>query len=275
MGRVPPRKTTDSPYRVQVLDRALALLDAIGDQKGTFSLAELCISQKLHKSTVHRLLMVLERHRLVEKNPDTGRYRLGLKLFELGSKAIAALDLRACARPHMARVHESTRETVNLCILDQGEVLYIEKMEPERNLRMASSVGHRFPAYTTALGKAILAELSEPEVDLIIGRWGFKGKTPNTITTSAALKSELRATLSRGYAIDDEENEEGARCVGAVIHDHTGRPFAAISVSGPSFRVTRDKVPIIAKEVVEAAVAISKDLGYREESLAAKATKAV
>jgi len=127
MARVPRGKTLDSPYRVQVLDRALALLDTIGDQKSTLSLAELCISQGLHKSTVHRLLMVLESHRLVDKNPETGRYRLGLKLFELGSKAIASLDLRELALPHMTRVQRETEETVNFAVMDKGEVLYIAK----------------------------------------------------------------------------------------------------------------------------------------------------
>ncbi len=256
-------KTNPSPYRVQVLDRALAILEVLGHQRGGCSLAELPKALKLHKSTVHRLMMVLERHRLVDKNPKTGRYSLGLKLFELGSKAVAALDLRERARPYLDRVLQQTEETVNFSVLDHGEVVYIEKMETQRNLRMASSVGHRFPAYSTALGKAILAELPEAEVDAILRRWGMKARTPKTITTAKALKAELGTIRIRGYAIDDEENEEGARCVGAAVRNHLGRPVAAISVSGPAFRVSRAKIPLIVRAVVSAALELSADLGYK------------
>jgi DNA-binding IclR family transcriptional regulator len=266
---MPHSKTPNSPYRLQVVDRALALLDALGAQQEDSSLAELSIALKLHKSTVHRLIRVLERHRLIDKNPATGRYHLGLKLFELGSKAIAALDFREHARPYLARVLRETEETVNLCILDAGQVLYIEKMESQRNLRMSSSVGHRFPAYCTALGKAILAELPDSEVDAILKQSGMKKKTPNTITSPAALKLELQAIRARGYAIDDEENEEGARCVGAAIRDHQGRVVGALSVSGPAFRVNRNKVPEIAGSVMAAAAELSADLGYRTQAIAA------
>jgi len=274
MARVPRGKTLDSPYRVQVLDRALALLDTIGDQKSTLSLAELCISQGLHKSTVHRLLMVLESHRLVDKNPETGRYRLGLKLFELGSKAIASLDLRELALPHMTRVQRETEETVNFAVMDKGEVLYIAKIEPQRNLRMAAHVGHRFPAYCTALGKAMLAELPEPEVDAILAMSEMRARTPNTITSPVILKDELRTIRSRGYSIDDEENDEGARCVGVAVRNQWGSPVAGMSVSGPASRVTKSKVPEIAEVLIGSAQALSKELGNNNEVLAAVAARA-
>jgi IclR family KDG regulon transcriptional repressor len=239
---MPHSKTASSVYKLQVMDRALAILDVLGSVQGDSSLSELCVALNLHKSTLHRLMMVLERHRLVDKNPDTGRYRLGLKLFELGSKAIASLDL--------------------------GEVLYIAKIEPQRNLRIAAHVGHRFPAYCTALGKAMLAELPDPEVDAILRGCDMKVRTPNTITSPAMLKDELRMIRSRGYSIDDEENDEGARCVGVAVRDQRGRPVAAISVSGPASRVTKSKVPDIAKVVIRSAEALSRELGYSSENLA-------
>src|SRR5580704_7285494 len=144
MARMPHHKTS-SPYRVQVLDRALEILRVVGDRQGDSSLVEICKALKLHKSTVHRLIMVLERHRMVDKNPDTGRYHLGLRLFELGSKAISVLDLRDHSRPFLNQVLNETQETVHFCILDQGEILYIEKLEPERSVRLASRVGRRSP----------------------------------------------------------------------------------------------------------------------------------
>jgi DNA-binding IclR family transcriptional regulator len=256
-------KRERSPYRVQVLDRALAALDVLANRSTECGLVELCTALRLHKSTVHRLLMVLERHRLVDRNPDTGRYRLGLKLFELGSKAIAALDLRELARPYMIRLQSETQETVNLGVLDQGDVLYVAKVDSRRTLRMAARVGHRYPAYCTSLGKAMLAGLLEQEVDAIVPQSGLKRKTPTTITTVEALKADLSRIRKRGYAIDNEENEEGARCVGAAIWDHRGRPQAAISVSAPAVRMDGMKLEAAAEAVMRAARDISRELGYR------------
>lgn len=273
MVYMPGYKTPNSPYRVQVLDRAFGILEVLGSRPGDSSLAQLCATVKLHKSTVHRLIMVLEQHRLIEKNVETGRYHLGLKLFELGSKAISALDLREHSRPYLQRVLRETEETVHFCILDQGEVLYIEKMEPQRSVRMASSVGRRAPAYCTAVGKAMLAELSEAEVGEIIRVSGQKAITRKTLTTPAALRTELNLIHTRGYAFDDEENEEGVRCVGAAVRDNQGRPTAAISVSAPAFRLNKAKVPLVARSVIRAANDLSKDLGHDSnfKSLAAGA----
>ncbi len=252
-----------SPYRVQVLDRALAALEILANREGECSLVDLCAEMKLHKSTVHRLAMVLEQHRLVDKNPDTGRYRLGLRLFEFGSKAIAALDLRGRARPYLDRLQREFGETVFFCILDDGQVFYMEKVESQQSVRTACTVGSRAPAYCTAVGKAMLAELAEPEVGDVIRRWGLKAVTANTITTATALKAELRAVRSRGYAIDDEEKEVGLRCVSAAVRGHSGKLFAAMSVSGPAFRMTKERVPEIGQAVMRAANELSAELGYQ------------
>jgi len=136
MARVPQSKTP-SPYKVQVLDRALAALAILANSSSDCSLAELCPALKLHKSTVHRLMMVLEQHRLVVKNPETGRYRLGLRLYELGSRAIDGLDLRGRARPYLDRLQAEFGETVFLCILDEGQVFYVEKVESQQSVRTA------------------------------------------------------------------------------------------------------------------------------------------
>jgi DNA-binding IclR family transcriptional regulator len=247
---------------VQVLDRALAALAILADRSSECGLAELCIELKLHKSTVHRLMMVLEQHRLVVKNPDTGRYRLGLKLFELGSKAIEGLDLRARARPYLDRLQNEFSETVFFCILDDGQVFYMEKVESQQSVRTACTVGSRAPAYCTAVGKAMLAELTEKEVDNVIRRWGLKAITKNTIRTAAALRTELKAVRSRGYAIDDEEKEEGLRCVSAAVRGHSGKLVAAMSVSGPAFRITKERIPEIGRIMMQAAGELSRELGY-------------
>jgi len=261
MKRVARPRTSTAPYRVQVLDRTLAILDVLGSRQGNGSLAELCTALRLHKSTVHRLMMALERHGLVEKHPQTGGYRLGLRLFELGSKAISALDLGEHAQKYLIRLQHETEETVNLGLLNQGDILYAAKIEPNKNLRMAVHVGHRYPAYSTAMGKAILAGLPEAEAEAIIGRLELKARTRNTITTREGLRADLRGVRARGYAIDNEENEDGARCVGAAVWDHLGRPVAAMSVSAPAFRMDEAKTAEMAKALLRVATELSRELG--------------
>jgi DNA-binding IclR family transcriptional regulator len=267
MARMPRPAARRSPYRVQVLDRALAALEILANREGECSLVDLCMEMKLHKSTVHRLAMVLEQHRLVDKNPDTGRYRLGLRLFEFGSKALASLDLRGRARPYLDQLQREFGETVFFCILDDGQVFYVEKVESQSSVRTACTVGSRAPAYCTAVGKAMLAELPEGEVNGIVRRWGLEPVTKNTITSAAQLRSELKAIRSRGYAIDDEEKEEGLRCVSAAVRGHSGKLFAAMSVSGPAFRMTKERIPTIGEGVMRAANELSARLGYKAAPL--------
>ena len=253
----------ESPYQIQVLDRALALLEVLSHQGPDLTLAQLSELLKLHKSTTHRLIMVMERHRLIEKNSNTGKYRLGLKLFELGTKAIAQLDLRERARAFLERAVLETGETVHLCVYDDGEVVYLDKVEPTRSVRLASSVGRRNPAYCTAVGKAIMAFLPEPQVESAVAKHGFRQLTRNTLSNMLELKAELVRVRKLGYAVDNEENEEGVCCVGAAVWSFGPHPVAAISVSGPTFRVTPEKIKIVAQSVVAIAQALSRQLGMR------------
>lgn len=246
-----------------MLDRTLAILNALANAGRDASLVELAAMVKLHKSTVHRLSMILESYRMVERDPQTGRYHLGLRLFELGTIAVSSFNVRERARRYLERLVHEAEETVHLCVLDAGEVLYLEKMEPTRSVRMSCHIGRRNPAHCTSVGKAMLARLSEPEVDEIVRRHGLERRTAKTIASPVELKAELRAVRSRDYAIDDEEVEEGVRCVGAAVLDHAGRPLAAISVSGPAFRMTPEKLPVIAASVCRAAAELSREGGYR------------
>lgn len=254
---------TKSPYKVQVLDRAFSILNVLAASGHDASLVELARLVNLHKSTVHRLVMILESYRMVERDPQTGRYHLGLRLFELGTIAIGSFNVRERARPHLERVVFEVDETVHLCVLDAGEVLYLEKIEPSRSVRMACRVGKRNPAHCTAVGKAMLARLPEREVDDILRRHGLQRLTPHTITTPAELKAELQAIRERGYSVDNEEVEEGVRCVAVAVLDHGGRPVAAISVSAPAFRLPMEKIPAVAASVCRAGQELSHESGYR------------
>jgi DNA-binding IclR family transcriptional regulator len=226
------------------------------------SLGQISEALGLHKSTAHRLVRVLERHRLVEKNANNGKYRLGLKLFELGTRAVSQLDIRERARPFLEQVMLSTGETVHLCVYDAGEVVYVDKMEPERSVRMASSVGRRNPAYCTAVGKAIMAHLPEDQIEAAAQRHGMKRWTRNTLCTLVELRAELAKVRNQGYAMDNEENEEGLSCIGAAVWGFSPYPQAAISVSGPTFRMNPDKIPLLAKAIMAGAAALSRELGH-------------
>jgi IclR family acetate operon transcriptional repressor len=150
--------------------------------------------------------------------------------------------------------------------LDSGEVLYLDKIEPSRSVRMASRIGRRNAVHCSAVGKVMLAHLPEREVDQILEQRGLPRHTSKTIVTMAGLKADLKTTLKRGYAIDNEEAEEGLRCVGAAILGRNGRPLGAISTSAPSFRLPLDKVPMVAAAVCAAARALSEESGYRGSS---------
>jgi len=263
---MPNRKTDSSPYKVQVLDRALAIIDALANARENASLAELAERVKLHKSTVHRITSILERHRIVERDAQSGKYKLGLRLFELGSIAMDRFNIRDRAHSYLERLLYEVDETVHLCVLDAGEVLYLDKMEPARSIRMASRIGRRNPAHCTSVGKAIMAFLPEDETDDILRQHGLKRLTAKTITTPAELKAELKAIRERSYALDNEENEEGVRCIGSAVLDHSARPIAAISVSVPSFRLPLDKVPSVAACVSRIARSLSEELGYQPAS---------
>lgn len=258
---VKPKKP---PYKVQVLDRAINILEFIGRQNtGEAGLPELSAAMKLHKTTTHRIAHVLESRGLLRRGVDSNRYRLGLHLYDLGCQALDSINLRDEARPLMARVASEVGETAHLAVLDSAEVLYIERIEAQRSMTMGSKLGARNPVYCTALGKAMLAWSTEVEVDQILAACRLEPRARNTITNVPALKRELERIRDRGYAIDDEEIEDGIRCISAPILNPAGRAVAAISVSGPASRITPNRFQLIGKTVKKAALELSAHLGHR------------
>ena len=261
------KRPKKAPYKVQVLDRAINILEFIGRQSsGEAALPELSAAMKLHKTTTHRIAHVLESRGLLRRGLDSNRYRLGLHLYDLGCQALDHVNIRDEARPLMTRVAYEVGETVHLALLDRAEVLYIERIEAQRSLTMGSKLGARNPVYCTALGKAILAHVPEAEVDRILAGSRMEARTGNTITNVLALKRELERIRDRGYAIDDEEIEEGIRCIGAPILNVSDRAVAAISISGPSSRITPDRYQLIGKTIVKAAQELSARMGHSAHS---------
>jgi IclR family KDG regulon transcriptional repressor len=252
-------------YRVQVLDRTLRILDVLAERNTEMGPAELAERLSLHKSTIHRLLVVLERHGLIRKNPNAGKYGLGMKLFELGSRAVAQLDLRERAEPYLRQLVLDTGETAHVCVLEGAEMLSVANAEGPRTLRTPATVGRRTPVHCTSVGKALAAHLPERTLDELLSRVRLTRYTDRTITTRSGLKAELQRIRERGYAVDNEEIEEGLRCVGAPIRNYTGRVVAAMSIAGPVFRVTTERLPALARAVVTTARALSRDLGFKLE----------
>ncbi len=254
-------KAKNGPYKLQAVDRAFAVLELLGKSRGPIGLAQITDALRLHKSTVHRFLMVLERHRMVERSAG-GMYRLGLRLYDLGNRAVEQFDLRDHVQPHLKRLVNEVGETAHLCVREKALVIYLEKVEPSRSVRMASRIGTSNPVYCTAVGKAMLACLPEEELREVLSRIHYVRFTKKTIASEEMFLKNLERTRRRGYAVDDEEVEEGVRCVAAAILDGDGRPVAAVSVSGPSFRMTVQKVRETAALVMECGRAIEADLGY-------------
>ena len=208
----------------------------MGESSDPIGLAELAEGLGLHKSTAHRFLMVLEHHQMVSRT-GAGKFRLGMRLFNYGNRALEQRDLRECAQPHIRKLVHTVGETAHLCILEGVNMIYIDKVEPERSVRLTSRVGASSPVHCTAVGKAILAQMSIEDAGAIVKKLRLTKLTSKTFITRNDLMLELARTRRRGYAIDDEEREEGVRCAAVAIRDGAGQPSQQFSISGPAFRL--------------------------------------
>jgi len=262
--------SSSNRYRIHVIDRAAQILDSFGFEHQELSVSEIGAKTHLHRSTAHRILMALEYNDLIQQNPENGKYRLGIKLFRLGHQAVSHLNLREICRSFLNRVMEETKETVHLAVLDEDQVLYLDKVEGPHALRMPSRVGRRIPTYCTSLGKAMLSCFDDQEVKNILRVQVLRPYTANTVKTLNQLLTDLRMIRKRGYAVDNEEIEIGLRCVGAPIKDYSGIMVGAISVAAPSARLSSPKISTIGRLVVATAEEISEKLGY-EKAIKAKA----
>lgn len=248
-------------YTIRVLERALQVLSFFSHSRPELRLADFA-PLGLHKSTLYRLLEVMRAQRLVELDPATGQYRLGLRLFELGMLAVGRLELARSAQRALDALVERTGETAHLGVLDGGDVVSIGRAESPHALRMPGALGRRSPAHCTAIGKVLLAHQPEAEQRALVARTTFPALTRRTLVRPDQVLRELRAVRQRGYAIDDEEIYPGVRCVGAPVRDHTGTVVAAVSAAGPTTRLPREHFPRLAAEVLRAADEISRRLGF-------------
>lgn len=251
---------------VQAVVRALTILEVLAEIGVPVTVTELAKRVGLKMTTVHRLLTTLLVRGFVEQDDQTMRYKLGIKAFEIGNSALHSLDVRTIARPYLKELVENVNETVNLALLDNGEVVYIDQLESTNIVivKMFARIGSRGAAYCTGSGKVLLAGLSDEEFKAHIDRMVLQQFTPNTITDKESLIKEIKKIREQGYAVDNAERDEGVCCIAAPIKNHEGRTVAAISVSGPNTRVNPGHLEPFITAVTETAKQISKRLGYRQ-----------
>lgn len=250
---------------------AARLLCAFTPSDRDLGVSELAARLDLAKSTVHRLLNTLTHEGLIERDGATGRYRLGLKLYELGAIVSTHLDLHEVVTGALDDLRSRTGETVHVAILDAGEVVYIERRESPQTVRVFGRVGHRNHAHCTSSGKALLAWLPAAERARLVEERGLPAHTPRTITDPHALEEELAAVRERGWASNLEESETGVSSVAAPIRDASGAVVASIACAAPASRITRDTMRRYALETVAAAGRISARLGYRGDPATSRA----
>ena len=255
------RESKSAPVGVVV--KVLKILEAIHDAPAGLQLKQVAKETAINKSTAYRFLAHLEGEGYLYRD-DAGAYVIGPKLARLGSGINYEESLRKISRPILHKLWITTGETVNLSVLDGQDALYLDVIESSHTFRLASQVGSRRPLYCTSLGKAMMAFLPPEQVEELLGSFTFVRNTPHTLIHRTKLKKDLERTRQRGYALDDEEAVLGARCVAAPVFDAGGNVAAAVSVSGPTTRISAGKVPIVGTAVREAAGEISGRLGYAE-----------
>ncbi len=240
--------------------RAFQILETFTVDSPLQGVTEISRKTGLNKATVFRFLKSLEEIGIICRDQKTGYYKLGLRLFELGYRVPIRDNVIQQMHPILEQLVEKIKMTVHLATLREDEVLYIDKIRCRKSLQINTHIGARYPAYCTALGKSMLAHLPEKELDSLLRRQKLLALTKNSITDPDLLKVELQKTRERGYAVDNEEFEEGLRCVAVPILGYDKRPLVAISVSGALSQVSEETIPLQVKLLKEAAEKIQKQL---------------
>ncbi len=245
------------------LAKCLMVLEVLGRAGRPLTYTDILDRSGLPKSTAYRLISILANERLVHFDPDHRTYRIGYRLLELAAQGLTSFDLRQIAAPELRGVGEATQESVLLAVRDGDEIVYIDRVESTRSVRLATSLGNRAPLYCTGLGKAILAFLPEAERRALYETMNFHSFTKNTITSVDALERELARVRERGFAIDDTEHQPDIRCVAAPIRGPNDAVAGAISISAPSSRADWKNLETWTPLIRNAVSRISREIGGR------------
>jgi IclR family transcriptional regulator, KDG regulon repressor len=253
-----------NPSYLKVVAKTFRVIETLSQVKTGMPLSELARRVKQPKATVFRIVFTLKQLGYVEQDPRSEAYRLSQQL-GWQTRNDARGTLIATARPYLQRILGRFEQTVCLGVLDQDQILYVEILEGLRSIRMAATANAYAPVHSTSLGKSILAFLKPSEAEAILKRRPLSKLTAETITSTAVLMRHLAQVRKRGYAVDNEETERGARCVGVPIYGDRGTPFAAISVSGPISHIGGERVPEIARFLKKACGEISRQIGFASD----------
>ncbi|MGQ9629451.1 MAG: IclR family transcriptional regulator [bacterium] len=252
---------------VPTLSRALDILELIEDKKRSLRAVEIQRSLNIPKSSLSRILRELIKRGYLRLNPETSKYELGYRLASLGGAFLENLDIRDSARSAMQDLLRNTRETVELAVLDGGDILYVDKLESTESIRLIARVGSRYSTlHASAVGKVFLSYMSEEDLQSFLKNIGLPKITDKTITDVLALREDLKRIRDRGFGYDDQECRVGVRRIAAPIFDHQGLVRAAIGIAGPTFRITPEKMPELGRMVKEAATDVSRRIGYRDQN---------
>jgi DNA-binding IclR family transcriptional regulator len=253
---------------VQSVERVLNIIEVMAEEGAPVTVTELAERVGLKISTVHRLLTTLSHRGYIDQDPKNNKYRLGMKLLEVGNAVLKFSDIRTISRPYLEELVDRCNETANLAILDDCDVVYIDQIESKNMIivKMFAQIGNRGPIHCTASGKALMAFLPEERVDEILNGITFEKFTNETITDPQHLKKELIRIRQDGYALDWGEREEHVRCIAAPIFNHEGKAIASVSVSGPSTRITTYYMKNELVDIIQDVTArISNQMGYHPE----------
>jgi DNA-binding IclR family transcriptional regulator len=271
--QLPEKRGKNLSESIRAVERALDVLLCFNKQTPELNMTQIAEQIRIHKSTVHRLLKTLEKRRFVERDQTTGVYRLGIQLLQMAYLTLEQNDLRRLAAPFLRQLWEQHRETVHLTVLEQADVVYLDSLESPQRVKLAAAIGQRLPAFTTASGRAILAFMPEEAVQEVL-KQGMPQYTPQTRTSPEAFWEACRLVRENGFALDEQEFEEGIDAVAAPILDQFGQPLAAVSVAGPAYRLAHDRLMEIGPSVLAAARDIAREIdlsAHRTELPAEKA----
>jgi DNA-binding IclR family transcriptional regulator len=251
----------DSPS--VAVERALGMLEHVAQAQEGLTNAEISRKLQIPKSSASYILRTLEHRGYLTRDAVSGKYRVGLKVLSLSRGALIGIDVRELALPIMRHLMEKTNLTCHLAILDGPEAVYIEKVEPQGFIRMDTWVGRRMRVHATSVGKALVAHIAPERLEKILAERSMEKRTPKTITSMPRLLKELEKVRAQGYSIDDEENNLGARCLGAPVFNQHGEIEASLGLSGTINQVNAQTMPRIIEALKDAARHLSMQLGYR------------
>ena len=247
---------------VPSLERALRILEILADSHRGLTLSNLSTRTGLPKSSVHSLLLTLERTGYLHRSEVTGRYLFGIKMFSLATSSINRLELKEQALPFLLPLAQETGLTVHMAIPERGTAILIEKIDPPGLIRLATWPGKQMDLHCTGVGKALLAHLPKEEVSKLIRGYGLPQHNSKTLSSAKRLREELAQIREQGYSYDDEEDEIGLRCIGAPVLDHNGVCIAGISIAGTTAQIHPDNLDVLARRVRKVADTISFQMGF-------------